>query len=266
MKKVELNFKENEIVIARFAEQTKAISKKTNRLPRLDCVKSRNDKKINVCKEASCDGFVGFQVRKRENMAYSPLSESARRIPQIRARGNRAGFGMMFAIIITILVATLGVLAVRFSTQTLNTTTNEYIAIQLDLYLNSTAELAILYVQRNGFVCLENESIANCDVGEVGNANKRADVTAPIEKYINYGKNKEYRFKYMITPLANYDGYNPNVYTQLDQSTGVCEPQNNKPCFKEEMKNAFILDISGSVTNPLTHQTLRVNKRQVIKP
>lgn len=264
MKKIELNVKENEIVIVRFAKQTKAIRKKTNRLPRLDCVKSCNDKKINVCKEASCDGFVGFQVRKRENRTYSPLSESTRRIPQIRARGNRAGFGMMFAIIITILVATLGVLAVKFSTQTLNTTTNEYIAIQLDLYLNSTAELAVLYVQRNGFVCNEN---IDCDLGKNGTNNgKRANVTAPIEKYIAYGENQEYSFKYKITPLDNYDRFDTSVY-QYVAGDAVCnETQGAKRCFKEETKNAFVLDISGSVTNPITNQTLRVTKRQIIKP
>ena len=229
MKKVNYNrnFCENGIVIAR--EQS-----------------DRSNPKSNVWIATPC-------IRKSRNDSTNP---------RIRARYKaRAGFGMMFAIIITILVATLGVLAVRFSSQTLNTTTNEYIAIQLDLYLNSTTELAILYVQRNGFVCVENAT--NCDVGEAGTADRRANVTAPIEKYINYG---EYRFKYMITPLANYDGYNPNVYTQVDTTTGVCTPQNKKPCFKEETKNVFVLDISGSVTNPLTNQTLRVNKRQVIKP
>ena len=329
MKKIELNVKENEIVIVRFAKQTKAIRKKTNRLPRLDCVKSCNDKKINVCKEASCDGlqtkfietnirgsilseccktqnsiraeascdglqtkfietnirgsilseccktqnsiraeascdgFVGFQVRKRENRTYSPLSESARRIPQIRARGNRAGFGMMFAIIITILVATLGVLAVKFSTQTLNTTTNEYIAIQLDLYLNSTAELAVLYVQRNGFVCNEN---IDCNLSKNGTNSKRANVTEPIEKYIAYGENKEYSFKYKITPLDNYDRFDTSVYQDVSGDAVCNETQGAKRCFKEETKNAFVLDISGSVTNPITNQTLRVTKRQIIKP
>ena len=296
MKKIELNVKENEIVIVRFAKQTKAIRKKTNRLPRLDAVKSRNDKKINVCKEASCDGlqtkfietnirgsilseccktqnsiraeascdgFVGFQVRMRENRTYSPLSESERRIPQIRARGNRAGFGMMFAIIITILVATLGVLAVKFSTQTLNTTTNEYIAIQLDLYLNSTAELAVLYVQRNGFVCNEN---TDCDLSKNGTNGKRTNVTAPIEKYIAYGENKEYSFKYKITPLDNYDRFDTSVYQDVAGDAVCNETQGAKRCFKEETKNAFVLDISGSVTNPITNQTLRVTKRQIIKP
>ncbi len=175
----------------------------------------------------------------------------------------RAGFGMMFAIIITILVATLGVLAIRFSTQTLNTTTNEYIAIQLDLYLNSTTELAILYVQRNGFVCEENA--AQCDLGEAGKATRRANVEEAIEKYIKYGANGEYSFKYKMTPLANYDSYNTAIYSQPDEY-GTCTVSNNKPCFKEETKNAFILDIAGSVTNPITNQTLRVTKRQIIKP
>ena len=213
--------------------------------------------------EASCDGFVGFQVRKRENRTYSPLSVSARRIPQIRARGNRAGFGMMFAIIITILVATLGVLAVKFSTQTLNTTTNEYIAIQLDLYLNSTAELAILYVQRNGFVCEEG---VDCNLGKGGNTGKRADVKASIEKYISYGANNEYAFKYKITPLDNYDRFDTSVYQDVANDANCEETKGSLRCFKEETKNAFVLDISGSVANPITHQTLRVTKRQIIKP
>ena len=172
---------------------------------------------------------------------------------------------MMFAIIITILVATLGVLAIRFSTQTLNTTTNEYIAIQLDLYLNSTTELAILYVQRNGFVC--NEGVNPCDLG--GNnlgGNVRANVTAPINKYIAYGANNEYSFHYKMTPLDNYNKYDNRVYQQVFD--GTCVEQNGAGgrCFKEETKNAFILDIAGNVTNPTTNQTLRVTKRQIIKP
>ena len=215
--------------------------------------------------EVSCDGFVGFQVRDCENRTNSSLSSQARRIPQIRARDKRAGFGMMFAIIITILVATLGVLAIRFSTQTLNTTTNEYIAIQLDLYLNSTTELAILYVQRNGFVC--NEGANPCDLG--GNnlgGNVRANVTAPINKYIAYGANNEYSFHYKMTPLDNYNKYDNRVYQQVFD--GTCVEQNGAGgrCFKEETKNTFILDIAGNVTNPTTNQTLRVTKRQIIKP
>ncbi len=174
---------------------------------------------------------------------------------------KRKAFGMMFAIIITILVATLGVLAIRFSTQTLNTTTNEYIAIQLDLYLNSTTELAILYVQRNGFVCKENA--ANCDLGEAGTADRRDDAEEAIEKYIKYGANGEYSFKYKMTPLGNYDGYNTKFYPTQPDEYGTC---NDPSCFKEETKNAFILDIAGSVTNPITNQTLRVTKRQIIKP
>lgn len=303
MKKIELNVKENEIVIVRFAKQTKAIRKKTNRLPRLDAVKSRNDKKINVCKEASCDGlqtkfietnirgsilsecrktqnsiraeascdgFRGFSSTKQGNRTWRPLTKlsapNPAKAPKIQRKIKtiaRAGFGMMFAIIITILVATLGVLAVKFSTQTLNTTTNEYIAIQLDLYLNSTAELAVLYVQRNGFVCNEN---TDCDLSKNGTNGKRANVTAPIEKYIAYGENKEYSFKYKITPLDNYDRFDTSVYRDVAGDAVCNETQGAKRCFKEETKNAFVLDISGSVTNPITNQTLRVTKRQIIKP
>ena len=177
----------------------------------------------------------------------------------------RAGFGMMFAIIITIIVATLGVLAIRFSTQTLNTTTNEYIAIQLDLYLNSTTELAILYVQRNGFVC--NEGAGTCDLGDNNPAGSvRGNVNAAIDKYIAYGANNEYAFHYKMTPLDNYNKYDTGVYQQVFD--GTCQEKNGAGgrCFKEETKNAFILDIAGSVTNPTTNQTLRVTKRQIIKP
>lgn len=181
------------------------------------------------------------------------------------AKNKRAGFGMMFAIIITILVATLGVLAIRFSTQTLNTTTNEYIAIQLDLYLNSTTELAILYVQRNGFVC--NEGAGTCDLGDNNpTGSVRANVTAPIEKYIAYGANNEYSFKYKMTPLDNYNKYDTSVYQQTFDGTCSENAGTIGRCFKEETKNAFILDIAGSVTNPITNQTLRVTKRQIIKP
>lgn len=145
---------------------------------------------------------------------------------------KRKAFGMIYAIIITVLVASLGILGLKLSNTTLNTTTNEHIAIQLDLYLNSTIELAILYIQRNGFVYKENDD-----------KDKRPNVMQPIEKYISYGQNQEYQFKYKMTPL-------------IDNSIQDIEDQ----------KSVMILDVSGWVTNPTTNQTLRVTKRQIIKP
>ncbi|RDU65216.1 hypothetical protein [Helicobacter sp. MIT 14-3879] len=145
---------------------------------------------------------------------------------------KRKAFGMIYAIIITVLVATLGILGLKLSSTTLNTTTNEHIAIQLDLYLNSTVELAILYIQRNGFVDNENTNT------------KRPNVMASIERYINYGERGEYQFKYKMTPL-------------IDNSSSTAQ---------EDQKNVMILDISGSVTNPITNQTLRVTRRQIVKP
>ena len=73
----------------------------------------------SVRTEAPCDEltketstcFVDFRVQKRENRTYSPLSKSARRIPQICARGKRAAFTMIelvFVIVITGLVAVAG--------------------------------------------------------------------------------------------------------------------------------------------------------------
>ena len=227
---------------------------------------------------SSLRGFRGFSSARLRDKTKASIEQSSAmnpaKAPKIQREmmtNARAGFGMMFAIIITILVATLGVLAVKFSTQTLNTTTNEYIAIQLDLYLNSTAELAILYAQRNGFVCEEG---VDCELSKGGTAGKRADVTAPIEKYISYGANNEYAFKYKITPLDNYDKFDATEYIQNDDIAEceklIAEALKNKTkpdrCFKEETKNAFVLDISGSVANPITHQTLRVTKRQIINP
>ena len=229
----------------------------------------------NDSRRSSFRQVCGFSSTRQGSYLYGNDRSRVRRIPQNCQRYKaRAGFGMMFAIIITILVATLGVLAVKFSTQTLNTTTNEYIAIQLDLYLNSTAELAILYVQRNGFVCEEG---VDCNLGKggnTGNTGKRPNVKASIEKYISYGANNEYAFKYKITPLDNYDKFDATEYIQNDDIAEceklITEALKNKTkpnrCFKEETKNAFVLDISGSVTNPITHQTLRVTKRQIIKP
>ncbi|MGX3011957.1 hypothetical protein ACWIUD_10460 [Helicobacter sp. 23-1044] len=213
----------------------------------------------------------------KNNSDSAKIAESnARRIPQIYARGNRAAFGMIFAIILTIIVAGLGILGLKFSAKTLNTTTNEYIAIQLDLYLNSTAELAILYAQRNGFICAEG---ADCDLGpnnisgQTAGRNKRQNPADPIEKYIEYGANGEYKFNFKMTPFDNYDEYDARVYMQsadlISCKADVQKPENaNKRCYEiqEETKNAFLLDISGSVTNPITNQTLRVTKRQIIKP
>ena len=219
---------------------------------------------------SSLRGFRGFSSARLRDKTRASIEQSsamnpakASKIQREMMTNARAGFGMMFAIIITILVATLGVLAVKFSTQTLNTTTNEYIAIQLDLYLNSTAELAILYVQRNGFVC--NEGV-DCELSKGGTTGKRANVTAPIEKYISYGANNEYAFKYKITPLDNYDRFDTSVYQDVANDANCEKTKGSLRCFKEETKNAFVLDISGSVTNPITHQTLRVTKRQIIKP
>ena len=73
----------------------------------------------SVRTEASCDEltketstcFVDFRVQKRENRTDSPLSKSARGIPQICARGKRAAFTMIelvFVIVITGLVAVAG--------------------------------------------------------------------------------------------------------------------------------------------------------------
>lgn len=240
----------------------------------INCVDSQ-------CVSESCGSifgrFCGFSSARRGNRTDSSIDEAKREESRksVKKTNARAGFGMMFAIIITIIVATLGVLAIRFSTQTLNTTTNEYIAIQLDLYLNSTTELAILYVQRNGFVC--KEGAGTCDLGD----NKPSDdvlrkikvnnrevpnATAAIDKYIEYGANGEYAFHYKMTPLDNYNKYDTSVYQQVFD--GTCQEKNGAGgrCFKEETKNAFILDIAGSVTNPTTNQTLRVTKRQIIKP
>ena len=253
-------------------------------LLRKDSSESNTDSPLQHCdlynldsRVLDCFDFDKSKSRNDDLVADSRLLDSslnsrfAQNDEKINTPIKRAGFGMMFAIILTILVATLGVLAVKFSTQTLNTTTNEYIAIQLDLYLNSTAELAILYVQRNGFVCEEG---VDCNLGKGGNTGKRANVTASIEKYISYGANNEYAFKYKITPLDNYDKFDATEYIQNDD-IAECEKliadalkNKTKPdrCFKEETKNAFVLDISGSVANPITHQTLRVTKRQIIKP
>lgn len=147
---------------------------------------------------------------------------------------KRQAFGMIFAIIITVLVATLGILGLKLSTSTLNTTTNEHIAIQLDLYLNSTVELAILYAQRYGFETDEN-------------GNPRPNINQPIIKNINYGANNAYRFTYKITPLPL-------------TTAGMTTEQINT------MKNTMVLDVSGFVVNPVTNQTFRVTKRQIIKP
>ena len=234
----------------------------------INCVDSQ-------CVSESCgsilSGFRGLCSHEQGNKTNCLLTKRVANSRESHQKTNaRAGFGMMFAIIITIIVATLGVLAIRFSTQTLNTTTNEYIAIQLDLYLNSTTELAILYVQRNGFVC--NEGAGTCDLGDnkpsnddlrkVGNT---PNATTPIEKYIKYGANGEYSFKYKMTPLDDYNKYSATYQQVFD---GTCQEKNGAGgrCFKEETKNAFILDIAGSVTNPTTNQTLRVTKRQIIKP
>ena len=218
------------------------------------------------------DEKSGLCSHEQGNRTNGSLTKRVANSPIYRKKTNaRAAFGMIFAVILTIIVAGLGILGLKFSTQSLNTTTNEYIAIQLDLYMNSTTEIAILYVQRNGFVC--NEGV-DCDLGPNNISGQKPGVGKrtpkdPIEKYIEYGDSGEYKFTFKITPLDNYDKYDANEYMQIDDIV-VCEAQlaanPTKRCFREDTKNIFLLDIAGSVTNPLTNQTLRVTKRQVIKP
>ncbi len=152
---------------------------------------------------------------------------------------KRQAFGMIFAIIILVIVATLGILSLKLSSSTLNTTTNQHIAIQLDLYLDSTIELAILYIQRNGFKFVEGSA-----------TQQRPNVMAPIVKSINYGANGEYRFTYKMTPLVNIDDPLSNDSDEI----------------KQTKVNTMVLDVSGYVVNPVTNQTFRVTKRQVVKP
>lgn len=165
---------------------------------------------------------------------------------------KRNAFSMIFAVILTVLIATLGILGLRLSTSTLNTTTNEHIAIQLELYANSTAELAILYIQRYGFVYAQNDN---------DRTRKVSNVMQPIERYINYGPNGEYKFKYKMTPLINNDRLDTNVYDQNDPPS---DP--NKLQFREDQKGTMVLDISGYVINPMTSQQLRITRRQIVKP
>lgn len=157
---------------------------------------------------------------------------------------KRNAFGMIFAIIIVILVATLGILGVKLSSRTLNTTTNQHIAMQLDLYVNSTIELAILYIQRNGFL-----------YGE-GTQTQRANPMLPIERKITYGANNEYQFTYKMTPLFNEvlaGGAGAGVTTTSDDIIAT-------------KANTMVVDVSGFVVNPITNQTFRVTKRQIVKP
>lgn len=153
---------------------------------------------------------------------------------------KRQAFGMIFAIIIMVVVATLGILGVKLSSSTLNTTTNQHIAIQLNLYMESTIELAILYIQRNGFKYVE---------GQYG-TQTRQNTMEPIVRSINYGANGEYKFTYKMTPLVNVD----------DPSSTDSEE------VKQTKVNTMVLDVSGYVVNPITNQTFRVTKRQVVKP
>lgn len=143
---------------------------------------------------------------------------------------KRKAFGMIYALVITVLVATLGIIGLKFSTKTLNTTTNEHISIQLDLYLKSTIELAILYIQQYGFITTEDG----------GRRNPKDSIT----KKINYGTNGEYQFTYTITPLLD----------------------NSNPTISDDIKNVALIDVTGFVTNPVTKQTTRITGRQIIKP
>ncbi|MGP1449827.1 MAG: hypothetical protein ACTTJS_01710 [Wolinella sp.] len=62
---------------------------------------------------------------------------------------KRGGFGLIYAIIILVIIATLLAFSMRFSSSTVGSTFDEHARIQLRLFERSVMEMAILELQKN---------------------------------------------------------------------------------------------------------------------
>jgi len=62
---------------------------------------------------------------------------------------SRGGFGIMYAIIVLVLISTIGVYTLELSSKSVKSASDEHLKIQLELYQNSAIEYAILWLSEN---------------------------------------------------------------------------------------------------------------------
>lgn len=58
----------------------------------------------------------------------------------------RRGFGLLYAIIILVLIATIGIYTLELSSRSVKSVSDEHIKIQMKLYMNSAVEYALLWL------------------------------------------------------------------------------------------------------------------------
>jgi hypothetical protein len=58
----------------------------------------------------------------------------------------RKAFGLVYAIMILVLISSIGILSLEFATKSVKTVSNEHIKIQLKLYMDSAIEYALLWM------------------------------------------------------------------------------------------------------------------------
>jgi len=63
----------------------------------------------------------------------------------------RKAFGLVYAIMVLVLISTLGILSLEFATKSVKTISNEHIKIQLKLYMDSAIEYALLWMSEELF-------------------------------------------------------------------------------------------------------------------
>ena len=61
----------------------------------------------------------------------------------------RKAFGLVYAIMVLVLISTLGILSLEFATKSVKTISNEHIKIQLKLYMDSAIEYALLWMSED---------------------------------------------------------------------------------------------------------------------
>jgi hypothetical protein len=61
----------------------------------------------------------------------------------------RRGFGIVYAVIILVLIATIGIYTLELSSRSVKSVSDEHIKIQMRLYMNSAVEYALLWLSDN---------------------------------------------------------------------------------------------------------------------
>jgi len=58
----------------------------------------------------------------------------------------RRGFGIVYAMVVLVLIATIGIYTLELSSRSVKSVSDEHIKIQLQLYMNSAVEYALLWL------------------------------------------------------------------------------------------------------------------------